>query len=168
MATILFSLYLSQCDYMASPIKRWSPFFSSPEAQLALWRMQWEYQQASSGPGPQEAPHASTRTPGSLPTPCVNKPGLAYQRMKDHMEHGRATQLKPLRPVSPQPTQSPATAAYMSSATTAYMSSPRPAQTVEPQNGEWINRCFKPTWFVMQQKLIDTVGIYVYRKLFVQ
>lgn len=46
--------------------------------------------------------------------------------------------------------------------------SPSPAQIVEPQNGEWINRCFKPTQFVMQQKLTDTVGKYVYRKLWMQ
>lgn len=120
MAIILFSLHLSQCDCTASLIKTWGPLLSSPETQLALWRMQWAYQRASPGPGPgpQEAPHASTRTPGSLPTPCVNKPGPVCQRMKDHMEHGRGTQLKPLRPVSPQPTQSLATAAYVSSATT--------------------------------------------------
>lgn len=89
------------------------PIFLLPWNPAGLMKKQREYQQASSGPGPQEAPHASTRTPGSLPTPCMNKPGLACQRMKDHMEHGRATQLKPLRPVSPQPTQSSATAAYV-------------------------------------------------------
>lgn len=168
MAIILFFLCLSQCDCMASPIKRWGPLLSSPETQLALWRMQWEYQRANPGPGPgtQEAPHASTHTPGSLPTPCVKKPGPACQRMKHHMKHGRDTQLKPLRPVSPnQPSHWPQLPMW---AQPWLEGSPSPVQIVEPQNGEWINRCFKPTQFVMQQKLTDTVGIYVYRKLWMQ
>lgn len=149
MATIFFSLYLSQCDYMASPIK--SGAYFSPTLKPS-----WPCEECSGSTSKQfwvwasRGPTCFHLHPWKFAHPLCEQAWPGLQGMKDHMEQGRATQLSHLDQSAPnQPSHWPQLCTW---AQPLLEGSPSPAQIVEPQNGEWINRCFKPTWFFMQQK----------------
>jgi hypothetical protein len=83
-------------------------FVSPPRKGVCVCMCVWDQQASSEAePDPQEAVHTSSGVlqPCYAVLCCMNKPSPACERLKEHRSVQEASQLGPLRPARPLPTQ---------------------------------------------------------------